>query len=252
MKLLFNRWFYVLQDKAGGDGAGGGGGAGSGAGGDAGGSGAKSGDSDTKAQLADALAKIGAFEERFKKLEGNNSGGAGGKGDSKDLSDKAREEREAADKSNLNQKQLESAINFNLKAPQWLKDNAALLPKTIQGIFDQAAKENYANAIEKDSAIKVGVVSEFFSIQENADLLTESQRSALEDFRKLTKNVKQERAQLIYDTIFEPTFEMLKRVKKAEQLRKGIVEPNDSENAYKNKLVGLSRKHYLGEKQNGT
>jgi hypothetical protein len=256
MKLLFNRWFYVLQDKAGGEGAGGGGGAGGSAGGDAGGSGNKSGDADTATKLDAALKRADALEERLKKLEGNNSSGAGGgngKGaDGKDLADKAREEREAADKQNLNQSKLESALKFNLGSSQWLKDNATLLPKTIQGIFDQAAKENYANAIEKDQAVKTGIISEFFSIQANVDLLTPGLKAALDDFNKLTKNVKQERAQSIYDSVFEPAFDKLKSVKKAEQLSRGVVDPTDAEAAYKAKLIGVSKKHYLGEKQNGS
>jgi len=239
MKLLFNRWFYVLQDEKG-EGEGGGG-----SGGDAG----KKAEGDANSKLDAALKRADALEARLAALEGKGKNSNDGKDD--DLAEKARKEREASDKAGQNQKQLESALSFSLKSKDWLKDNAPLLPKTIPGIFEAASKENYSNAIEKDNAIKCGIVSEFFAVQENVDLLTASQRSALEDFNKLTKNVKQERAQLIYDTLFEPTFEMLKRVKKAEQLRKGVVEPSDAEAAYKAKMIGISRKHYLGEKQNG-
>lgn len=170
------------------------------------------------------------------------------KADDPDLATKAKLEREEKDKKTSNSKSLESAIKFNLGAKEWLKTNESLLPKTIASIFEMADKETYTDAIEKDSAIKLGIVSEFFAQQANVDLLTESQKTSLEEFLKLTKTVKQERSQQMYESIFEPTFEGLKRVKKAEALREGQRGTSEGENAYKDKMIKLSAKHYLGEK----
>lgn len=249
MRRLNGNWFYVLQDEAGKPAAGGGNGGGGGTGGNAGGA------PDIAAQLAAQTKRNDELEARLKTLEGGNSGGgkpAPDPKDSADLAAKAKAEREAAEQTSNNERRLESALKFNLGSTQWLKDNASLLPKSIEGIFTAAAKENYANAIEKDSAIKAGIVSEFFSQQANVDRLTAAQKVALEDFNKLTKNVKQERAQSIYDTLFEPALETLKLVKKAEQLNKGIANPTDVEAGYKSRLIAGSRKHYLGDKQNGS
>ena len=165
-----------------------------------------------------------------------------------DLADKARKEREEAEKKSASTKVLESALKFNLGAADFLKTNASLLPKTIEGIFSQAEKENYADAIEKSNSIKVGVVSEFFALKENVELLTAAQKVALEDFNKLTKNAKAERVQGFYDSIFEPTLETLRKVKKAEALQKGLANPSDTQDAYKQKMINFSKKHYLGEK----
>lgn len=166
-----------------------------------------------------------------------------------DLQEKARKERETKEKANSDSKAIEAALKFSLGAKDWLKINSSLLPKDIEGIFTAAEKENYGSAIEKDQAIKSAVVQEFFKVQSNVDLLTPSQKSALEDFQKLTKNGRQEKAQQMYDTIFEPTFEMLKRVKKAEQLGKtGHASETDSDSAYRDRMMKLSKKHYLGEK----
>lgn len=255
LKYLNGNWVSKVQDKAGEGNQGGGGGSASGAGAGGAASGTQnngSGDSgDYKTKFEEQAKRNDELEKRLKFLEGNR-GNAGSGDDDGDLAAKARKEREQNDKSNLDQKKLESAVKFGLQSEQWLKDNASLLPKTIPGIFEQAAKENYGNAIEKDGAIKAGIIQEFFSQQSNLELLTPGPKSALEEFNKLTKNVKQERAQSIWDTVFEPTFEALKRQKKAEQLSKGIVDPSNAEAAYKDKMVGLSRKHYLGEKNNGT
>jgi hypothetical protein len=165
-----------------------------------------------------------------------------------DLGDRARAAREAAERESDRTKRLESSIRFTMGAPDFLKKNESLLPKEVADIFTQAEKENFADAIEKDSAIKSGLIQSFFSVQANVDLLTAGQKATLDDYLKLTKNGKQEKAQAIYDMVFEPAFEMLKRVKKAEALSRGHGSGSDSENAYKNKLIGLSRKHYLGEK----
>lgn len=165
-----------------------------------------------------------------------------------DLAEKARRAREAQDKSGQNEKALEAALRFNMESKDWVKTNASLLPKTIEGIFTQAEKENYGSAIEKDGAIKAGIMSEFFAVQANLDLLTPGLKSQLEDFNKLTKNVKQERAQGLWSSVFEPAFAQLKSVEKAKQLSKGLANPSDAEAAHTEKMKAFSKKYYLGEK----
>lgn len=172
------------------------------------------------------------------------------KPDDPSLSEKARKEREEQEKQAGDTKRLEKALSFTMGAEAWLKTNASLLPNSIAGIFAAANKENYANAMEKESALKVEIVNEFFQVQANLDLLTPTLKSQLEDFQKLTKNGKQEKAQTIYDSVFEPAFEMHRRLKKAEQLNKGHGNSSEEIDAYKNKLVAGSRKHYLGENKN--
>lgn len=168
--------------------------------------------------------------------------------DSPSLEDQARKTREANEAAQKNQSTLESALNFNIKSQDWLKTNSSLLPKTVEGIFTAAEKEKYKDAIEKASAIKVGLISEFFAVQSNVDLLTGPQKVALEDFKNLTKNDKQDRVTGIYDTLFEPTFESLKKIKKAEQVSKGLATTTDAQSVYKKNLENSARRHYLGEK----
>lgn len=206
---------------------------------------------DPAKEMADLKASNAALMARLEKLE------AGGKDQKKDddstLNDKVKKDQEAKDKQSKDSAELESALRFSLGSKDWLKTNSSLLPKEVEGLFNAAEKETYGSAIEKAQALKAGIIQSFFSIQANVDLLTPGLKSALEDYLKLTKNGKQERAQSIYDNVFEPAFEMLKRVKKAEQLRAtGSTEGTDSETAYKNRMMALSKKHYLGEKSNGT
>lgn len=238
--MLFYRWQRkMLMDKAGegGDGGSGGGGAGQGGEGDK---------SESAKALADLKSANEALMKRLEALEGKNKTPPAG--DPDDLATKAAKDRLAKEKENANYKRLEAAITFSKSGSEWVKNNANLLPKSIEGIFAQAEKENYANAIEKDSAIKAGLISEFFAVQANLDLLTETQKIALAEFKALTKNDKQERAHDFYNSIFEPTFENLKRVEKAKQLNKGQGDNSDSHNNYKKKLLEMSSKKHLGAK----
>lgn len=162
-----------------------------------------------------------------------------------DLITKARKQREESDKTKNDSKSLERALRFDMSAKDWLKTNSSLLPTDINDIFEAANKESYDSPIQKDNAVKAGIIQSFFSVQSNVDLLTPGLKNQLEDYLKLTKNGKEDKAQAMYDNIFEPAFEMLKRVKKAEAIQKGHNDGGDD--AYKNKLMGLSKKHYLGE-----
>lgn len=170
----------------------------------------------------------------------------------KDLETKAREMREKESKSSNDTKALEAALKFSLNSSEFLKQNQAILPKEVADIFKAAESEKFESAIEKDAAIKAGIIQSFFKVQSNLDLLTPGLKSTLDEYLKLTKNGKQEKAQSIFDSVFEPAFEMLKRLKKAEALGKGFGAPTNSDDAYKAKMMNLSRRQYLGENKNGT
>lgn len=221
-------------------------GGGGGGGGDKGDKGDKGGQPDLAKQLADEKAERAKLEERLAKLEGK-----GKDKDDDDLEIKARKEREAKEAAAGDSKKLEEALRFSLGAKDWLKANASILPKDIEGIFNAAEKETYGSALEKDAAIKSGLIQNFFKVQANLDLLTSGPKSDLEDWLKLTKNGKEEKAQQIFKSVFEPAFEMLKRIKKAEQLNQGgHVNSSEVDAQYKERLIKKSRQHYMGEKEN--
>ena len=192
---------------------------------------------DTQAELAAVVASLKAEIEQLKSKQAAPK-------EEEDLQTKAKNKQEQLDNEASKSKRLEAALTFNLKSADFLKQNSALLPKEAEDIFALADKENYADAIEKDCAIKSGLIQSFFAVQSNVDLLTGAQRASLDDFLKLTKNGKQDKAQHIFDTIFEPTFEMLRRVKKAESLKKGYGTQDGTTDAYKQRMINLSKKHY--------
>lgn len=168
--------------------------------------------------------------------------------DDPSLGDKVRKEQEEKDKAAKREKSLEAAIGFTHASKDFIKANQGLLPKTIEGVFAAAEKEKYDSAIDKANAIKVEIVKEFFSIQSNLDLLTQSQKNEVEDFLKLTKNGKQDRIENMYAMIFEPTLETLRKVEKAKQVNLETKDQTDGEKAYVDRMMNMSKKHYMGEK----
>ncbi len=195
------------------------------------------------ASQIDALVKRNAeLDEKLNKLLADKTP------KDEDIFEKAKNSKNEKDKKATDEKALDQAIRFDLQHKEWLKTNAALLPKEVESIFETAAKETYSNAIEKDQAIKSGLIQSFFAVQANADLLTPAQKTSLDEYLKLTKTGKQDRAQPFYDSVFEPTFENLKKIKKAEALSKGhAFSDSDSDSVYKKNLIDGSRKHYFRE-----
>ncbi len=236
MKHWFERFYGLFDEKND---------SGSGAGaGDKGKSDDKKSDegSDLAKENADLKARLAKFESKNKDEDNNNTD---------DLAERARKERETKDKQGADHKAIESAITFNLQKEDFLKQNVALLPESVKDLFSTADKETYDSPVQKASEIKSGLIQEFFKVQSNVDVLTASQKTALADFLKLTKDGKREKAQTIYDNIFEPAIGMLKAIKKTEEVnraRNGYGDGSDS--AYKEKLISHSRQHYLGEKKN--
>lgn len=244
---------FLLDKNSGGDGTGGGGdgtggGGGNGTGQKAGGAGSGDDQGGGTADLAKQIEAMAAMNkqllERLTKLEGGHKPPE----DKGDLSESARLAREKADAEKAHTTKLQDAMRFTMGAAQWQKDFAPFVPETVAAIFAAAEKENYGTEIEKANAIKAGVIQEFFSQQANLDLLTTAQKNSLESFKKLTKDLKAERANEVWEMVLEPTLEGMKRTRRAELVSKGLGDPSDKENAYVTKMREHSRKHYLGVK----
>lgn len=221
----------ILMDKAGDDKGGGGGGGG---------------DDKNKPDPAKELeAERAKNADLLKRLEALEKNAPPPKKDDEDLAQKAAKEREAKEKEAAQTGKLEKAIRFTSGMADFVKTNATLLPKSLESILAQAEKEKYENAMEKAAAVQVALVSEFFAVQTNLDLLTESQKNALAEFTALTKNVKQERVQQVYDMVFEPAFATLKAVTKAKQVRDGEIDPADAKAAYAKRMADLSKAKFI-------
>lgn len=170
-------------------------------------------------------------------------------GEEGDLSDKAKAKAKADGDQKETVKRIENATRFTLGIEKYLEDNKDFLPAEISEIVKLAEKENYDSVQEKANATKAGIIKSFFQVQSHLDLLTPSQKKSLDDFLKLTKNGREEKAPDIYENIFEPVLESLKRVKKAEEVGRanaGFSTDSGVMAGYKERLIKGSR---LGSKE---
>jgi hypothetical protein len=249
MPKFMNLYSFLKMDKANEGGSGGGGGQGQQQ--QQGQQQAQQGQQQSAGNVTMTQAQFDAIMARLPQAQQQSQGQQQQQSGNDDLATKAAAEAKKKEQSGADSKALESAIMFNTSSKDWLKTNTSLLPKDVEGIFSAAEKETYDNQVQKASAIKSGVIQTFFKVQENLDFLTAAQKSILEDWQKLTKNGKEEKAQQMFDSIFEPTFEMLKRIKKAQQVQIGGQRgADDAENAYKEKLMKSAQKHFMGVKTN--
>lgn len=206
-------------------------------------------DAETK-RKADEEKKNQEEADRKKKEEEEKA--KGGKKDEEDLGTKAAKERQAENDRKADAKKIESALKFNLGVSQFAKDHADLLPGEVESILRVADKENYDTALDKANAIRAELVKSFFSVQDNVSALTPAQKATLDDFLKLTKNGKEEKAEFIYENLFEPALQTMKRIKKAEELgkaRSGFAGTDKVQDGYKARLMAASKKTHLGEKE---
>lgn len=171
------------------------------------------------------------------------------KKDDDDLLSKAKKEDEEKRKAQAGDKNLESALSFNLTVDEFVKNNKDLLPVEFGKVLELSKKETYDSPKQKANAIRSGLIQSFFQVQAHVDLLTENQKKSLADFLKLTKNGKEETSHTIYENVFEPGFEMLKQVKKSEdKIKAKTQESSSNSSSYKDRLRQGSMDKYFGKK----
>lgn len=192
-------------------------------------------------------------KEEYDRLVGNQKPKDPPKPDPKadPLLDRVDQDNQNKQKVKDQERQLEGALNFILGSDKFIKENESVLPKDVAEIFAAAAKEKYDSKTDQANATKAALVKKFFDIQANLDGLTANQKMQVEDYLKLSPAARQEKAAEIYNNVFEPALESMKRVKKAEQLAKasnGAVDGSDSDKAFRERMIKGSNAHYLGVK----
>jgi len=167
------------------------------------------------------------------------------------LQGKVRRKREREEREAAQTKELERAIAFNLGIDKFVAENQALLPAEIVQIVKLAQSERYDNQLAKASELKAAIIQSYFQVQANMDALTPAHKNAIDEYLKLTKGGREQKAAEVYENIFEPALEMARKIAKAEELgrsRAGFANPSQTDLGYKERLVKLARRTHLGEK----
>lgn len=188
--------------------------------------------------------------EEYDKLIGRKEDPPPPPKDDDPLRDRVRKDREDRERVVTDQKAIETALAFTMGLDAFVSKNADLLPSEIGEIVKVANAETYDSASSKANAVKRSVIETYFSVQANREALTEFQKRDLDDYMKLTKTGREEKATSIYSNIFEPTLEMNRRLKKADEVRRGqsgVQTSTGTEAQYHQRLIAGSRKRYLGK-----
>lgn len=238
MAMLFFAPVALCDDKGAGDGGNGGGSGGGGSGG---------GDKKPEAVMI-TREELDRLIAEAAKGKGKDDKGGGGGGDGGDpLLEKVEKDRKERERTQSDSKSIESALKFTLGLEDFVKTNADLLPSEVAELVHVAKGEKYDTEVAKAAAVKASILRCYFSQQANVDSLTESQKRDLDEYNKLTKTGREEKASTIYANIFEPSLEMNRRLKRAEELRRGDsgILPSGTEAAYRQKMVDASMKKYF-------
>ena len=188
-----------------------------------------------------------AAEKKKKEAEGKNTD----PDDENDLRNKVSKDKKTAEEKAAEARSIENNLKFNMGISQFVKENADLLPTEVPEILKVADKEKYDNSADQANAIRVAILQSYFSVEDNLSVLTPTQKTQLDDFLKLTKNGKEQKAESIYVNLFEPALATMKRVKKAEELgksRSGLLGNDKVQDGYKDRLMKTSQEAYLGKK----
>lgn len=173
----------------------------------------------------------------------------------KTLAEKAEAERLAREKNQTDVSKIERDLTYNLGVKKFVEDHKAFLSEDVQGILAQAEKEKYDSAGQKAAELRTEIIEAFFKVQANSDILTAAQKRILADFGKLTKDGKRQDSEKVYESVFEPALEMVKRVKKAEELNlaaRGYATATGGPlGAYKQKLLEAAKRVIINKRKAG-
>lgn len=245
-----------LFNDAGGGTGGGGAGAGAAAGAAGAGAGAAAGAAGAAGVDANAalLAEIKAMRAEITELKGKGAAGAGA-GNDPSIAERVEAERKVREKNKLETDKIERDISYNMGILKFAEDHKSHLAENIGEIITAADKQKFDNHAEKASTLRTEIIDAFFKVQSNLDILTPAQKRNLADFQKLTKDGKRQESEKVYESVFEPALEMVKRVKKAEELNlaaRGFATAQGGPlAAYKAKLYEAAKRVIINKRKAG-
>ncbi len=194
------------------------------------------------------LAELKAMRAEITELKGKKEEKA-----DPSLAERVEAERKSREKNKLETDKIERDISFNMGIAKFVDEHKSHLSDNIAEIIKVADNQKFDNHAEKSSTLRSEIIDAFFKVQANLDILTPAQKRNLADFQKLTKDGKRQESEKVYESVFEPALEMVKRVKKAEELNlaaRGFATAQGGPlAAYKAKLYEAAQRVIINRKQ---
>ena len=128
---------------------------------------------------------------------GNGDNGNKGKGDADDV--KRIKDEEAKKKSE--EDALRNAIRFNVGLDGFLESNKKFIPESVNSVFNAYKGNTYASDKEEADTKRKVILDEIFAKQENIDILPESLKSKILEYKGLAESDKRNNSSQYFDVV---------------------------------------------------
>lgn len=129
--------------------------------------------------------------------------------------DEIEKTKKAQQKERESQDRIVAAAKFNMGLDTFLKEYAGVLPDDANEIAKVATADKYPNELDRASAIKAALIQSFFKEEENAKLLSESQKAKWKAYQSLGTVGRLEEAASMYEIVFEPAVNHARSIRQA-------------------------------------
>ena len=128
---------------------------------------------------------------------GDNGNKRNGKGDADDV--KRIKDEEAKKKSE--EDALRNAIRFNVGLDGFLESNKKFIPESVNSVFNAYKGNTYASDKEEADTKRKVILDEIFAKQENIDILPESLKSKILEYKGLAESDKRNNSSQYFDVV---------------------------------------------------
>lgn len=134
--------------------------------------------------------------------DGNNGNGNNGdNGNGKGNADDVQRIKDAEAKKKADEDALRSAIRFNVGLDGFLESNKKFIPESVNSVFNAYKGNTYASDKEEADTKRKVILDEIFAKQENIDILPESLKSKILEYKGLAESDKRNNSSQYFDVV---------------------------------------------------
>ena len=131
----------------------------------------------------------------------NGNGDNGNKGNGKGDADDVQRIKDAEAKKKADEDALRSAIRFNVGLDGFLESNKKFIPESVNSVFNAYKGNTYASDKEEADTKRKVILDEIFAKQENIDILPESLKSKILEYKGLAESDKRNNSSQYFDVV---------------------------------------------------
>lgn len=134
---------------------------------------------------------------------GGNNGNSdnGNKGNGKGDADDVKRIKDEEAKKKSEEDALRNAIRFNVGLDGFLESNKKFIPESVNSVFNAYKGNTYASDKEEADTKRKVILDEIFAKQENIDILPESLKSKILEYKGLAESDKRNNSSQYFDVV---------------------------------------------------